>query len=193
LGIGDLDKALFFLNQARQLVQDTPDDDLLSGILFDLGEVYRFQGNFEQSAALYDKALVLPRWEEEKSTGYGYFANLERLRFQIEEAKQHFIYALQFIKTDSDWNFFAPFVILFIAYFAVDQQMTIQATSLFGWIESQNKIKGRVQQPIYKAEFDRYLDQAREGLSESEFSAAWAEGQSMSQEQILALAMEVLQ
>ncbi len=32
-----------------------------------------------------------------------------------------------------------------------------------------------------------------EGISESEFNAAWAEGQSMSQEQVLALAMEVLQ
>jgi hypothetical protein len=40
---------------------------------------------------------------------------------------------------------------------------------------------------------DRYLNQAREGLSESEFDAVWAEGQSMSQEQILALAEEVLQ
>jgi hypothetical protein len=47
--------------------------------------------------------------------------------------------------------------------------------------------------PVYQAEFDRYRNQARVGLSESEFNAAWAEGQSMSEEQVLALAMEVLQ
>jgi hypothetical protein len=47
--------------------------------------------------------------------------------------------------------------------------------------------------PVYQAEFDRYLNQARAELSESEFNAAWAEGQSMSQEQILAFAEEVLQ
>jgi hypothetical protein len=47
--------------------------------------------------------------------------------------------------------------------------------------------------PVNQAEFDRYLAQARAGLSESEFNAAWSDGQSMSQEQVLALAEEVLQ
>ena len=37
------------------------------------------------------------------------------------------------------------------------------------------------------------IEVACEGHSESEFNAAWMEGQSMSQEQVLALAMEAVQ
>lgn len=190
LGIGEFDQAFSWLNQARQLIQDTPDDDLLSGILLDLGEVNRFKGNFDQAVALYNRALILPHWEEEKSIRYGYLANLERLRAQITESKQHFI---NFIKTDSNWNSFALNIIPFIAYFAIDLHLLRRAACLMGWVEGQNKTKGRVQQPVYQAEFDRYLDQVRNELPEAEFNAAWAEGQSMSQEQVLALAMEVLQ
>lgn len=69
----------------------------------------------------------------------------------------------------------------------------MHAVSFLGWVENWYKTKGQNQQPIYQAEFDRYVDQARERLTESEFNAAWVEGQSMSQEQVLALAMEVLQ
>jgi hypothetical protein len=43
------------------------------------------------------------------------------------------------------------------------------------------------------AKFDHYLAKARAELSEAEFNAAWAEGQSMSRAQVLALAIEVLQ
>ena len=190
LGIGEFDQAFSWLNQARQLIQDTPDDDLLSGILLDLGEVNRFNGNFDQAAALYNKALILPHWEEEKSIRYGYLANFERLRSQITESKQHFI---NFIKTDSNWNPFALNIIPFIAYFAIDLHLLRRAVCLMSWVEGQNKTRGRVQQPVYEAEFDHYLDHVRHELPEAEFNAAWTEGQSMSQEQVLVLAMEVLQ
>jgi hypothetical protein len=87
----------------------------------------------------------------------------------------------------------APAVIPYVAYFVVDQKMGRKAVFLFGWVDGWNKAKEYCQFPVYQAEFNRYLAQARVGLSESEFNAAWAEGQSMSQEQVLALANEVLQ
>ncbi len=47
--------------------------------------------------------------------------------------------------------------------------------------------------PFMVREREAHIAVAREQLSESEFNAAWAEGQSMSQEQVLALAMEAVQ
>ncbi|MBK6792897.1 MAG: tetratricopeptide repeat protein [Anaerolineales bacterium] len=190
--LGDFDQAISLLNRARKLVEDTPDDQFLPGILGDLGEIARFQGDFDQASTLYKKNLSLPAADSEKVLSRCGLSIVERIRGQIAEARKNLISALQFLKTEGDWVF-SPIVITYVACFAVDQQLIRQATFLFGWIESHNKIKGHVQQPVYKNEFDHYLTQAREGLSDSEFNAAWVEGQSMSQEQVLALAMEVLQ
>jgi non-specific serine/threonine protein kinase len=193
LGTGNYDQALSFLNRARKLVEDTPDDQFLPGILTTLGEIARFQGDLDQASTLYKNILSLPVSDSEKAPIYCGLSVVERIRGQISEARKNLISALQVLNIEDNWVFYAPIIISYVAYFAVDQQLIKQATSLFVWIEGQNKIKGRVQPPIYQAEFDNHLAKAREGLSESEFNAAWAEGQSKSQEQILALAMEVLQ
>jgi hypothetical protein len=78
------------------------------------------------------------------------------------------------------------------AYFALGQHKARQAAVLFGWTVARRKLKRLILPPVYQAEFDRYLNQTRERLPEAEFNAAWAEGQSMSQEQILALAEDVV-
>ncbi len=190
LGIGNFDEALSLLNQARQLVQGTPDDQWLAFILVDLGEIARFQGNFDQAAALLTESVALQQWEEDKN--FFYLGNVKRLLGELEEAKWHLFADLKTINSGSNlWTF--EYVIPFVAYFAVDLLMARQALSLLGWFDGWNKTKGKIKPPIYQAEFDDYLAQAREQLSESESNAAWAKGQSMSQEQILALAKEVLQ
>jgi hypothetical protein len=175
------------------LVQNTPDDLFLGAILKGLGEIARFQGNFDQATAHYGEALANPQWDEEKAMSYCLLADVERLRDQIEEARQHLLAGLQCIKSEADWSISAPYIIPYFSYFAVDQRKARQAASLFGWIEYWNKTKGFAQRPVYQAEIDHYHAQARKQLSDSEFNSAWAEGQSMNQVQVLALAMEVLQ
>ena len=190
-GMGDFDRAIPLLDQARILVQGTPNDKFLPDILINLGEVARFRGNFDQAIVFFHESLSLPQGDDQKAVGCCYMAHTESLRGEILKARQYFVTGLQTIPTEYEWV--APSVIPFVAYFMVDQKMDKKAISLLGWVDGWNKAKGYYQLPVYQAEFDRYLTQAREGLSESEFNAAWAEGQSMSQEQVLALAMEVLQ
>jgi predicted ATPase/DNA-binding XRE family transcriptional regulator len=193
LGIGDFEQGISFLIQARDLVQNTPDDHFFYDILKGLGEIARFQEKFDQAAAFYKEALTYPQWETDKANTYCLLAHVECLGGQRAEAKKHLLAGLQFLKTKADWIYSADDVIPYIIYFAVDRQMAGQASSFFGWVEYWNKKNGHVQPPVYRQEFDRYLARAREQLSESEFNTAWVEGQSMSQEQVLALAMEVLQ
>jgi non-specific serine/threonine protein kinase len=190
-GIGDFDQAISLLDHARILVQGTPDEKFLPDILIDLGEVARFQGNFDQAIIFFHELLLLPQRDDQKAIAYCYLAHTECLRGEILTARQCFVAGLQIIKTEQDWV--APTVIPYVAYFVVDQKMSKKAVSLLGWVDAWNKTKGIIQPPVYQEEFDRYLSQARERLSESEFNAAWAEGQSMSQEQVLALAEEVVQ
>jgi predicted ATPase/class 3 adenylate cyclase len=190
-GIGDFDQAISLLDQASKLVQGTPDDKILPYILMNLGEIACFQGNFDQALAFYHEMLSLSQDEYLNARGYCALAHTECLRGEIEKARQSFVAGLQNIKNELDWV--APAVIPYVAYFVVDQKMGRKAVFLFGWVDGWNKAKEYCQFPVYQAEFNRYLAQARVGLSESEFNAAWAEGQSMSQEQVLALANEVLQ
>ena len=193
LGLGDPDRAFLLLDQACKLVQNTPDDDFLGGTLGALGEVARFQGNFDQAAAYYRESLVLPQLDKDKIPSYCGLADVKRLQGQVAEAKQLLLNALNLLSNEYARNIYTGDVIPVVAYCAADQQKSNQAVSLFGWVDAWNKTKGIIWPPVYQAEFDRYLAQAREGLSESEFNTAWVEGQSMSQEQVLALAMEVLQ
>jgi tetratricopeptide (TPR) repeat protein len=193
LGIEDFDQALSHLNQAIKLVKNTPDDDFLYLILKGLGDIAHFLGNIEASFTFYHEGLACAQWESDRANVYCLVANAERLCGQVTEAKHHLLAGLQLMKTKVEWGFSADYVIPYIAYFAIDCQLFKQAISFLGWIEGQNKAKKIIRYPVYQAEFDRYLLQAREQLSEFEFNAAWGEGQPMSQEQVIALAMEILQ
>ncbi len=189
LGIGEFDQALVLLNRGREMVQNTPDDGFLHGILVDIGEIARFQGDFDLATIVHTESLAYPQWEADKANNYCLLADAERQRGQIEKAKRYLIVGLQSLKIEVNISYVIPYV----AYFAIAQEKIRQATILIGWIDDRNKTKGYIQYPVYQAEFDRHLNQVREQLSESEFNAAWSEGQSMNQKQILALAYEVLQ
>jgi len=192
LSTGDFDNALSFFEQFRRLIQDTPDDFYLNMVFFDIGEVARFQGNYDKAIVSFEKGLAGAKSEYWKVTFYLGLANIEQMRNHSINAKQYLFDALNILKTLKDYYFWFR-AIAISAYFAVGQQQKFQAAIFFGWLNRWSALSTQVPPPVYQAEFDRYLAQVHEGLSESEFNAAWAEGQSMSQEQILALAMDVLQ
>jgi len=193
LGTEDFDQALFYLNQAKALIQNTPDDDFLHLILKGLGDVAHFQGRIEQSFFFYNEALACTQWESDKANAYCLVADTERLLKRMADAKQHLRAGLQLMRTRAEWIFSADYVIPYIAYFTIDRNMIREAISFLGWIEGWNKANGHIQYPVYRDEFDRYLTLTRIQLPESEFYTAWEKGYSMSQGQILDLAMEVLQ
>jgi predicted ATPase/serine/threonine protein kinase/Tfp pilus assembly protein PilF len=192
VGMGDFDHGLALLEQCRKLIQDTPDDMILNQVWFNFGEEARLHGNYEEAMTYFEKCLAKAKHDNRKAFASLGLADIERLRNHPTKAKQHLFTALNFLKIWQGrdlWKFAIPI----LAYFAIGQQKAKQAIILFGWATGWRTLKKIVLPPVYQAEFDRYRNQARVGLSESEFNAAWAEGQSMSEEQVLALAMEVLQ
>ncbi len=193
LGIGNFDQGISLLKQGMELVQNTPDDRFLYDILKGLGEIARFQGNHEEAITYYHQALTYPQWETDKANTYCLLADVERLQNELIEARHHLLAGLQLLKTKADWIYSADDVIPYIAYYAASRRMTKQASTFLSWIEYWNKTNRHVQPPVYRKEFDRCVMQVGDQLSESEFNAAWVDGQSMGQEQVFALAMEVLQ
>jgi len=120
-------------------------------------------------------------------------ADAERLQHEPAEARHHLLAGLQLLKTKADWIYSADDVIPYVAYYAAGQRMIKQSSIFLGWIENWNKTNRHVQPPVYRKEFDQCVTEASEQLPGIEFAEAWAEGQSMSQEQVFSLAMEVLQ
>jgi tetratricopeptide (TPR) repeat protein len=192
LSIGDFDYALSLLGQCRKLVQNTPDDHLLSLCFLHIGEISRLQGKYDEAITYFEKSLAKARTDIRRAYDYWELANAEHLRNHWADARQYLFTTLNFLKVLKN-NELWGYIISSAAYFAIGQQKAKQATVLFGWAVGWRKLKKYVLPPVYQSEFDRYLAQAREGLSESEFDAAWAEGQLMSQEQILAFAEEAVQ
>ena len=192
LCIGDFDNALYLLKQCCKLVQDTPDDYTLGIAFFNLGEIARLQGKYDEAITYFNKSLANTKHDARRANIYSRLADTERLRNHSTDAKQYLFTTLNFLKTLNDSRLWGE-TIATAAYFSIGQQKFKQAIILSGWVVDWRKLKRFVLPPVHQTEFDRYLYQAREGLSESEFIAAWSEGQSMSQEQVLALAMEVLQ
>jgi hypothetical protein len=119
-------------------------------------------------------------------------AEIELRRNHPADAKKHLFAAVNImkdLKSPSLW-FSSTFT---VAQLALGQQKIKQATIFFGWADSFYKFNKIILKPIDQTEFDRHLAQTRAQLTQSEFQAAWAEGQAMSKEQVLALALEILQ
>jgi DNA-binding CsgD family transcriptional regulator len=62
------------------------------------------------------------------------------------------------------------------------------AARLFGAAEATRASMGVIRWPVYSRGYDAAIGSAREGLSESEFDAAWAEGAALSTEDAIAYA-----
>lgn len=193
LGIGDFELGESFLSQGRELIQDTPDDHYLYDILKGMGEIARFQGDFDKAEIYYTRSLAYPQWETDKANTYCLLADLERMQGQLPKAKDHLLSGLRLLKTKADWIYSADDVIPYIAYYAISLQMVERASTFLGWIENWNKVNGHIQPPVYQDEFKHFLKHARDHLTEKEFKAAYILGKNMGQEQVLVLAMDILQ
>jgi len=191
--LGEFDRALSLLQQARTLVQDTPEDDFLCKIICELGEVARLQGRYGDAADLLAESLALPSTAIDLADAYSCLADVERLRGRLAEAKNNLLSGMRLMTNKANWFVSGENLVLNIAFYALACQMPQPAACILGWYAALLKNRGQILPPVYQAEFEQHLGQARAQLSEAEFNAAWAEGQTMSAEQIQALAWEVLQ
>ncbi len=80
-----------------------------------------------------------------------------------------------------------------IAYFSRAKKQPEKAVRIFGWAATLRKNAKLPLPAPNQSNYQFNLSKLHEQLVSSKFEAAWAEGQSMSKEQVLTLAMEVLQ
>ena len=200
LGRGDFDDALILFDQCQKLIQDTPDDRALGWAFSGIGTIALFQGNYDKAITYFEKTIARDKYDASKANGYLGLADAERLRNHLTDAKRYLFITLNFLKNMKDHQLWGDVSsrwlwadsIAVAAYFALGQHKTKQAAVLFGWAIGWRKLKNLILAPVYQAELDRYLAQAREQLTQAEFNTASEDGQSMNQEQILAFAERVI-
>ncbi len=193
LGLGEFDRALSLLQRAKELVQDTPEDDFLCDIFYELAETARLQGRYDDAADFFNESLALAMSISIQVFILSGLADVERLSGRLAEAKNNLLSGMRILNNKADWLANSESVIPNLAFYALDCQRPQQTVCCMAWYTASLKSKDVILPPVYQAEFDHHLGQARAQLSEAEFNAAWAEGQAMSEEQIQALAWEILQ
>lgn len=187
--------------RARQRYQETltfflQTKDLLraSFALNELGEIARGDGNYDLAKRYYTQSLEISRELGIKYQIVGMLGNLGFVALhdgQIESAGRLFTDSLA-LAQEIEHVRGLPFGIMTFASLAAVKKQPQQAIRLFA---TTNKLLEGALMPAFahpdKAEYERYLALAREQLTEAEFNAAWQEGQALTIDQAIELALRV--
>ncbi len=168
---------------------------LISFALEDLGILARDMGEPGQAQSHYEEALKVARVVGDRSVVGFRLALLGQINFiqgNLEDAKRTFKEGLSIVKEiDDRYSKSDPLLIFSNAYANMQPQIALR---VLGAIHAyyRNKIKGPIN-PLRKRDSDSAIAQAHQRLDESAFNAAWAEGEKMSLNEALNLALKTLE
>jgi non-specific serine/threonine protein kinase len=159
--------------------------------LFSLGDLARWQGDYEGALSRYEQSLAIGRALDYKLIIAGSLVNLGLALVRLgeyEEARSHVRESLVIWREVGDRDHLVR-ALECLAQVAFAQGQPERMARLFGVAEAQ---RGTLQAPLPPGERISYdcVAPARAGLGEAAYAAAWAEGQTMTQEQAVAYALE---
>lgn len=188
IGLGQFEQASSLIHQARELLEGTPDEDELSSIYLELGQVDRLQGNYDRAVAYLSENYPKMSDPGSRMLAICDLAEAERQRGQQAAARGYLLKAIDEYQTMGKSWVLGAILIPYIAYFAYGLHQLTSAVVLIAWAKTDDFSR----LPVHQQELERYLEQARSQLTESEFEAAWRAGQSLDAEQILIHALKIL-
>jgi predicted ATPase len=168
------------------------DDELTAKIQIDIGFMYLWENrNIEAGIffkdylpSLIDKPLSV-RWAVLALYGLG---ELSRRQGKLKESLEHYHQAIKLIP---EWEpaFTLDYSLEGLVKTISDMGESERAVHLLGAAASMRKKWGGVIHPVFRAEYDKYINLLREKLGEATFATIWEEGQSMTIEQAIELAL----
>ncbi|HEU0297146.1 MAG TPA: tetratricopeptide repeat protein, partial [Anaerolineales bacterium] len=168
--------------------------NIRSAVLQYLGVLEMDDGNFQQAQSYLEEALKIAKEVEIRSwivLRLAMLGQIEFLQGNLEGAKRNFNESLSIgNKIDDRYSKYDPLLIFSNTYANLQPQITMR---ILGAIHTyyRNKIKDPIH-PFRKRENDSVIAQARQRLDESAFNAAWAEGEKMSLDEAIELALKTL-
>ena len=190
---GDLPSAHHWLQESLALFQEVGDTWGRALALDGLGEVMRCQGDYEQAAKFYDESLVLFRHLDNKWRMAYLLHNLghvARAQGHYERMAALFEESFVLFRELGQKAGIADCLAGLAAVAGVQGQQEL-AVQLFAASQALFNALGVRLDPADRAEYDRNLASVRTRLDEATFHVAWALGQQMTWEQILAAPEQV--
>ncbi len=159
-----------------------------------LGELERDDGNLQQAQSHVEEALKIAREVESKSViGFrlALLGQIEFLQGNFEGAKRNFNESLSTVKEIGNGYSKSQHLLIFSNTYAnIHPPIAIR---MLGAVHAYSRNKKGAIHPLRKRDSDSAIAQAHQHLDESAFNAAWAEGEKMSLDEALNLALKTLE
>jgi predicted ATPase len=189
---GDLIQAKALIEESLVIVRELNDRTQISHRLNALGEIARQQEDYEAAREFYEEALTLARQESAKASIPVFTQNLAMIACFQRDYKTALSFALESLKIFKELGdeIFIGIGLGIFAALAVAAGETEKAARLFGAAQAIFDATGFKLDKVDQMFFDRYIGEARAGIGEEAFEAAFREGQSMRLKDAIALARE---
>ncbi len=188
---GDRDVACRLLEEGLALARQSGDERTVARTLLFLGDLRLRQGAPEEAAPLLQESLALYRRMGDRwSTAWalGGLGEVARLQDDALQAVAHLQSSLALYQQAGSRSEI-PYPLEGLARTLAEQGQLQRAARLWGAAHAlRQAVRARLQ-PSYEADDVPALEQARAALGGEAFAAAWAEGQAMTLDQVLALAL----
>lgn len=188
---GKYEKARFFLSQHLMIDEGLHFKQGTVVALDNLGNLYRHQGDYERAEQFYEKSLVMCReygLKADRSMNLYCLGMVELHRSNYPTAIQYFIdyfnLARMIYEKISACDFFTG-----LAAVAAGTNQPERAARLCGAARALFETTDYRIPPFDRAEFDRYIQIAREQLGEATFEAIATEGHALTLEQAIEYAV----
>lgn len=172
--------------------QRLDDKRILSYAVHNLGEVARFQKRYERAAALHEEALALFRELEDTwaiSRQLTFLGLVRKMLGDYHQATMHFNESLLLGRRLNNKECIAEALEAY-AGLAIAQAQPERAARLWGAAERLREVIGVPASIAERDEYEPALALAYDTLGQTAFASAWAEGRSMTEEEITAYALE---
>jgi len=191
IALGDLARSRRLLERSLELYQDLNKPEQAAFVILWMGELARAEGDLTRARELHEQALTLHRRLENKirlaialaDLGFVliHFGELDRSQALF---KEELSIELELGTAEVSWAFRG------FAFLANARGQPLRAVRLLGAWEAQCKTTGYHIEPADRPDYERNLASLRAQLDKATFEAAWAEGQAMTLEQVVAYALD---
>jgi non-specific serine/threonine protein kinase len=188
---GDLEQAIIYLEESLTLARRVGADFWAGFPLAGLAQVALLRGNLDQSAAYFAESLAIcRRVGSDLWAGFQLFglSHIARLQGDLAGATRLAHEQLTMWRGLGVPRYLAR-CLESIGLIAAVAKRGTQAARLLGAAEALRATVGELQAPHWQAEIEREIACAREALGESQWSAAFAAGRSLSLEEAVAEAL----
>lgn len=185
---GDAARALLLAEESLQLFREMEDTRGIALALNNLGEVERDQGNYAQAAEALETSVALYRELGNKwgtALALGNQGDLALEMGELEKAKALYKESLALCRAEN--NTVGVIACLNgLAGVAEAQGATVWAARVWGMADALRNAVGVPISPAERAHYEHSVAAARVHLGEKAFDSAWAEGRTMTSEQVFA-------